>query len=535
MNKENMNNTPKATAKGVGKLRNLNAYKKSGFMVAIIIVMVALLVMLNAVSLVVAGKVNTTIDVTRDNTYSLTDINIEFIKGIDTPVEIVVCAPRSDYMGSAMVNYALEAYYVQETDSPSNYFNQTVALLENYPKYNDNITIKYVDTQSPDFDLLEQDSELSVSYGDIIVTAQNTVDGKKVDNMSVLAFDDIYAIESTDSGYSMGGYSPQYISGSYLETELSGAIYSVTSGGAKKVAYLSGRSTEKVADFVLEKLNLYNYEVTEVEGIVTAAALKDVDIVMLAAPTKDLTAEELSVLDTFLENNGNRGKSFFVFGSPSSPSTPNIDNFMEEWGIKVENGIAFETSDSRKNGDALFLVNPGESEITKEINSYEGLYYTSGNIALTRKYETSGTRTTNILLTTSASAVVAPKGSGEGYEPPKKAERREIPVVMVTTDVKTAGAELDYAELTSYVGYFASVDFLSETSAATYGNVDMTLTVLNKASGRTDMYFYPKVVGTYVMSPSDAAKTVVEIITMYAMPIVVFLGGVFVWIRRRTR
>ncbi len=512
------------------KLKNVNSLKKSGIMTAIVIVVVVLVTVLNVASIVFAQKVNTTLDITRDSSFSLTESNIEYLKGVEKEVEIIVCAPRADYVGTAMVSYAYQTYYVQEDNTPDNHFHQTVALIEHYPKYNDKISLKYVDTQSPEFDLLEQDSELTVSYGDIIVRSN---DGD-TDNMVVLAFDDIYAIESTDSS-SLYGYSSYYISGSYLESELSGAIYSVTSGDAKSVAYLSGRSTDAVADYVLEKLELYNYNIIEVEGLVTAEAIKDADIVMLAAPTKDLTAEELNVLDVFLENDGEKGKSFFVFGSPSSPSTPNINQFMEEWGIKVENGIAFETSDSRKNGDSLFLYNPGESAITAEINEYEGLYYSSGNIALSRKYEESGSRTTNILLQTSSSAVIAPKGSTSDYEPPKKAERSEIPVVMVTTDIVNAGAERDYAELISYVGYFASTDFLSETSAATYGNVDMTLTVFNTASGRSDMYFYPKVVGTYVMSPSDGQKLAVKIVTMYVMPVVVFIGGVFVWIRRRTR
>ena len=48
----------------------------------------------------------------------------------------------------------------------------------------------------------------------------------------------------------------------------------------------------------------------------------------------------------FLENGGKHGKNLLYFGSSSQLSTPNLDELLLDWGIKMDYGTVFETDEN---------------------------------------------------------------------------------------------------------------------------------------------------------------------------------------------
>ena len=131
---------------------------------------------------------------------------------------------------------------------------------------------------------------------------------------------------------------------------------------------------------------------------------------------------------------------------------------------------------------------------------------------------------------------MAPKGTKSGYTPPSSAKEAEIPTVMVTEDTTY---DDDYDEVTSYVGYFASADFVSDAwyDYGSVGNREYAVTVVNAISGRdsSNMYFLPKITGTTSMTVSDSQQTAVRVVCMIVLPLVVLIGGILIWILRRVR
>lgn len=526
--------------KNTEKLKNQNALKRGTFTVVIAVVVIALIVLANVFSTTLANKYPTTIDVTADSANSLTVENIDFIKEIEHPVEIILCATREGYTGSEMVNYAYSVYYVQENATPDNYFNQTVTFLESYPKYNENITISFIDPQSPKFSALESNYDVDITYGDILVRCTRPDEnGKETTFEEVVTFEDIYELYDTSSGsYSYYGSSYYTISASNLESELSSAIYTVASSDKRKIGLLSSHSTAGAEEALQSALEEYNFEFVDLDGTLNLEDLSEISTVMLVSPVSDLSSAELQVLDSYLENDGDRGKNFLVFGSTSSPATPNLDEFLEEWGITVEDGMSYETNGSYRLSDqnSIMLFNKSD-DITKSVNSAEKNFYCANNVALSQKYETSGTRTSHILMTTSAYAVVAPKGVN-GYTASSEDTKGEIPVIMLTEDTTY---DDNYDEISSYVGYFASADFIDDSwvEFGDNGNMMYTVAIANAINGRgsASMYYYPKVTGVYTMSTAltDAQYTAVYIVSIIVIPALLLIGGVVVWFRRRRR
>ncbi len=522
-------------AKKDEKLKNKNLLKRSTYTVVFALVLIAVLVLVNILSIVIAKRLPTTIDVTADSSNSLTESNIEFIKGIKNPVEVIVCATREGYTGSEMVNYAANTYYVQENATPYNYFNQTITLVESYPKYNNKIKVRYVDPQSPDFDALESDSDNTVNYGDIIVRCTREVDGKQETLESIIAFDKIYELYDASNGGAMYGMGYYAITASNIESELSSAIYTVAASNKSGIALLTGHAKKGAADSLVESLQGYNFEFLEVEGLLTEDALVDINTVVLVSPVSDLSANELKILDKFLDNDGERGNSFLVFGSISSPATPNLDQFMEEWGIRVKDGMAYETQSSYRYQDDILVFNK-ENDLTENANASEKICISGNNVALEQVYETSDSRTSHILMTTSPYAVLAPKGTKSGYTPPSTDKKGEMPIVMVTEDTTY---DDNYDEVSSYVGYFASAEFISSQwfDYGDVGNMEYAVTVVNAISGRdgSSMYFLPKITGTTSMTVSETQQAAVRVVCLYVLPVLVLIGGILVWIWRKNR
>ena len=518
-------------AKKGKKLKNVNFAKRSTFMILSGAILLAVLILVNVVSAVIANKLPTTLDVTTDNSNSLTQENINFIKSITSDVTVTVCAPRDSYTGADMINYAYNTYYVQENNTPYNYFNQTVTMVESYNKYNSHIKVRYVDPQSPDFDALESGSNTQISYGDIIVSANRN--GEKLS--TVITFKDVYELYDASNGGAAYGYGYYTISASNIESKLSGAIYTVASSNKAKVALLTGHGSKEDAATLTAALGEYNYEITEISGKITADALKDVNLVLLVKPTSDLDGTELKLMDTFLNNDGKKGKSFLVFGSTASPATPNLNEFMEEWGIGVQDAMAYETDSKYRFDDSIMLVN-NEDDLTKGVNDSKLYYYCAKNLALQQLFEEKDTRTSHILMKTNETAVLAPKGTSGGYTPPSSEKKQAIPVIMLTADVAYNN---NYDEQTSYVGYFGSSDFIA-SSWSNYndvGNLDFAINVVNISSGRngSSMYFLPKTTGAYTVSLTDSQHNTVTAITLYIVPIAMLVAGISVWIYRKAK
>ncbi len=527
------------------KIKNPKIMKRSIFTIIFSVVLIGVIIAVNIFSTTLAQKSDTTIDVTTDDVNTLTFENKEFISSIENPVEIVVCATRAGYTGSEMTSYVYEAYYVQENATPDNYFNQTVTLLESYPKFNDKISVRYVDPQSPSFRELESEYEVDITYGDILVRCTRPDDsGKMTTFESVITFEDIYELYDLSSGTSgsMYGYSTYVITASNIETEVSSAMFTVAASSKKKIALLTNHSTENAELAFTTALNDYNFETVSLDSIVSTETLEGIDVVLLVAPVSDLSESELDALDEFLDNDGKRGKSFMVFGSNASPATPNLNEFLEEWGIKVEDGMAYDTNPGYRlsDGHTMLLFNK-ENKLTESVNDSELSYYCADNVALSVAFEgeeaAKGTRTANVLMSTSVYAVKAPKNVN-GYTPSSNDVVGEMPIIISTSDT-TQNENFD--DVSSYVTYFAGVDFINESweQFGDNGNMEYAIAVANITNGReaASMYFLPKITGIHTMSTPLTERTtgIISFVGIFALPLIIVIGGVVVWFRRRRR
>lgn len=414
--------------------------------------------------------------------------NIDYIKGVDTKVTITVCSAEDQYV--EYMNYFAESYYSiivstqEEYDALYEYFTMTQKMLSQYEKYNKKIDVEYVDTQSVEFvEITSNYSDYSLTYGDMIVSA--TVNGKE--RVRVLTFDDIYVlVENTDTTYYAAAYS---INGNKLESSLTSAIAYVASTDSKKVAILSGHSNNPYDDAYIELLETNNYDIAEISGSTITSISNEYDAVVIAAPTMDFTSNEIAVISNFLDNDGKLGKGLMFFADASGPYLPNLYAFLKEWGISISDGIVFETDGNNCLADdpTTIVILPATLEDDGIVSDMS--YAVSGYNVPMKIYDASTyERKVTSFMTTSESAVIAPKGATKDWSDYTNSDKQQFDCVIQSVE---SGYDKDDSEITSCVMAFSSVEFYQYTwvSYASLCNRDIVMVCTDRACHMNDFNF----------------------------------------------
>ena len=220
--------------------------------------------------------------------------------------------------------------------------------MKNYKKINPKIDVKFVDAQTPDFNVYkERYSDADISLGDIIVDYTYDDNGVEKTKYKVLTFDDLYQIEEVSdyAAYTSSSYGS--ISGSMVETAVTSALYYVTKEQEDKIAVVTGYGCTDVSGY-LSTLEVSGYDFVEINDLSIDDIPKDATMLLLAAPTLDLSQSDVKKIDEFLlgkpgDKEFNYNKSLIYFSSNSQTDTPNLDGLLEDWGIEFTDGTVYET------------------------------------------------------------------------------------------------------------------------------------------------------------------------------------------------
>ena len=133
-------------------------------------------------------------------------------------IEIILCATKAGYTGSEMINYVNQNWGITESNSPDNYFNQTIRLIEEYPKYCSKINVSYIDPQEPSFQKLESETDIEINYGDVLVRATKADGSTKSTLLDIL---DLYEVQMMqDANYYYYGQETYRITLSNVENSM---------------------------------------------------------------------------------------------------------------------------------------------------------------------------------------------------------------------------------------------------------------------------------------------------------------------------
>ncbi len=519
---------PKKVKKS-GRIKNQALLKRGGYAVAITAAVMVGIIVLNVLLGVLAKRIPLEFDMTLDKKNSMSQENIEYIKALDKEVNVTICANEADYL-MYMSNYAPQMYGI--VDGDSNYYDQTLTLINRYDNYNKNIKIRYVDTQDTEFtEITAKYPQEQIGYGDIIVTCN---DGT-AERYKVVNFEDIYVLEEdeTYAAYGMSGY--YAITGNNIETALTSAIAYVTNNVDKKVAFITGHSTNDYTADYRELLKNNNYEIDVISEAVISNLSDEYNAVFIVAPTTDFLDTELDILSAFLDNDGKYGKGLMYFADAASPYLPNLSAFLAEWGIEVNEGIAFETNSSLHQADRPTEFLSGAFADDEILN---GMQYcvTGYNVPISTAFESHNAITTTVLFGTSDTVVNAPVGTPNNWTGADKYTKESFATVL---QAKRFNYDNDNNPIQNYVFAFSSIEFIhgeySESSGLSNRNIAFKAAERAVGAEETGIMFDAKTIETesYGAEVTEASRNAMLVIFMILLPVAMIALGIIVYIRRK--
>lgn len=508
------------------KLKNQAAFKKGGYSLAITSAVIVGVIIINILFSALSTRFVLEFDMSKNKDNSMDKNNIKYVQGIESDVDITVCAGEEDY--SSYMGYYAQEYGVSD-NAAVDYYDQTVTLLKKYSDYNKNITINFVNPQSTAFtDITSKYMNETLAYGDIIVSAGEGTNAKH----KIVGYKDIYSLYE-DSTYASYGMTYYTVTGNNLETAVTSAISYVLTDEIKKVALLTGHSSVDYTSTYKTMLQENNYDVTVVEDKLITSISKDFDAIAIVCPSIDFSASELDAISEFLDNDSKLGKGLMLYADASAPYLKELYDFVSQWGIVVEEGIVYETNEQNHLENDPTTIGTYSTERDDMLDGI-GTCISGNNVPLYPAFENKNSITVTPLTATSEQAVVAPKGTSAGWAGADKKEKREYNGCVIASK---SDYDEDNNPIASRVAVFSSTHFIeseySEMGSVT--NKELAMAVTESTTGADDngIVFTSKYLESETFTVNETSAKTMRTIFMWIIPLLTIAVSIFVYIRRK--
>ena len=331
--------------------------------------MIAVVLVIAVVANLAVNKLPTSVtsfDVTESGLYSLTDETKEFLAGLEDDVTIYVMSSESD------ADATLDA------------------TLQNMAEQTGHLSVIYVDPASNPSFLQEYEEVLDAYWNSLIVESS--------ERYTVVDYYDIYeySIDYTTYATTISGYD--------AEGQIDSAIAYVTSEVLPKVYVLTGHGEYSLGSGFTDVLSKLNCETVDLDLMVTEEIPGDCEVLIINAPTSDLSADDAEKILGYLSKGGDL---IAVTSFETSPEDmPNYCSVLAFYGVSYSEGIVLENNQGYYyRYESYLLPDVGSAEETQDITN--GYVFVAYSQALYEDAESAADAVSYTdLLTTSADAYI---------------------------------------------------------------------------------------------------------------------------------
>ncbi len=470
------------------------------------VVFVAAVVLVNVIATILLEKFPLSIDLTQDQSFQMAEDSKEFLKELDTEVQIHVLIEESEF--SSAGNF---------------YVTQIHSVLKQCTQYSSKVSLDFINFEKrPSYGKNEDGTYKygnALQSGNIIVEA--TVDG-----------DLRYKIFSSLEDFIEYDTSTYEVSESHAEADIIGAILIVTDKKPIQVANLTGFQENGAAGLVavMEK---NGYTFTDV-NIMTEEIPAGTEMILIAAPTVDYTQKEIDKVEKFLANSDNYGKNLIYVASYIQEDLPILEGYLKnDWKLEIGNGIIMETNQSNMYGGYFYTLHTlTGNQFVDTIPDYANVpVYMPAAVPIKGLDE----NTTTTLISTADSCVLQPENATEDWDYTKETKQTFDTAVISKRERYKDGS--DYVQ--SNVIVFGSEGFFVQEALEmeTFYNGDFTLEMVNTLSGKetNTLDIINKSQSQETLGVTDDVTATMRTIFMIIVPVATFAIGLVVWLRRKNK
>lgn len=388
----------------IKKILHSRKFSKGWLSIAIIAVFLACVVAVNIIASVLENKFpSLSVDITSSNMYQLQDDTKKLCKNVNQDIDIYLLTDE-------------DAFTSYDSSFGVAYFSQAIQFFKEIAALNSHITFKFEDTSSnPSFAKKYSNLNLTTSGSSTIcvIDAGN-------DRYKGLSMTDFFETENDSST----GYTK--IKSSKVEQAVCTAILGLTKENVAKACFVTSSG---VTSSYFSKLKTFldnqAYSTSTVDLDSNNKVPNDCDILFFVAPTTDISEQALKKVNDYLNTAKKSNKTFVYIPAPAviNGGTPNMDSFLEEQGIKIDNKWIYEEDNDyltplSPNDNRLSTFDYDDSDFTDGIDSStKVVMFDTWNITLTKgssaKVLLKSSKKADLLPTDAKSTDDIKKGSGK--------------------------------------------------------------------------------------------------------------------------
>lgn len=479
--------------------RNWKNTKFAGMAWILAILVLVIAVVLN----MILSRLDFSWDISPNKQYSLSATTEKYLDQLDDE-------------GKTVDFYVLTTQESLESDMESLTLYRT---LEAYDAH-ESINLIWVDpdTDNDTMEKINSDNAFTLSTGDMVFICDNVK--KRVPGSSM------YTTYTDSDGNTTG----EDFQGENLIT---GSIKGVAENVTPTVYFLSGHGEKSLDQYTKFTTNLtnYNYAAKELNLSETDGVPEDAALVLVAAPTKDITDAETEKLNAYLDNGGNI--SLLMSPNGGTFAYTNLEGIMKNYGFYMDYDRVSETNSSYHiSGDPYTIqceLNEldDDSEATDLTSALvnQGLYTFMPESRSFRYNDESGTYTIAPLITTYDSAVGEPYG-GISDDPEEESGQ-----LLLAAHSTSPGRN------NSKMVVFGNAEFIDDEHVSDDTVIVPVYLYLSTISwmynSDIDMDISTKSTTNDYISLQDAGFAKGLMVVLTVIPIAIMAVGVGVWIKRR--
>lgn len=490
----------------MAKIRNTKSkiFTSFAWIIALLILVIAIIVN------IVVAKLDFNIDVSVQKLFSLSKTSTEYLDELDSN------------------GTQIDMYFLMDMDELEN-DSTTRSLYRALVEYDKHESINLIDFDpNEDEEILQKinpDNVYTLSQGDIVLFCGDNK--RHVNGISMY---------STTNNYDSNGNitdSEEFFTG---ENIITSNIKAVVDGFLPTVYFLTGHGEKEMQnsyDNISSLMQSKNYRTMPLNLSDAENVPDDAEIIILASPSSDITVQEYEKISEYLDDGG----SMSVFLSPNGGEFDynNIQKLLNPFCLKIEYDFVRETDSTYhiSGDDTTILCNLTEQEESSALYAdmqslIDSEFYTympkSRSVDINYTGENIASLETGVLISTNTSAIAEPYG---GTYDSDVVEDYELPLAVYSEDKSRNNAKVvlfgnsefiddehisDVSYLSSYYVYLATVTWMADQ------NLDMGI---GAKSAATD----------YLSVTKDTAQMLVFV--FIALPVVIMVIGVAIWLRRR--
>lgn len=311
--------------------------KNGSYSVGMTVLVIAIIVILNLLAGQIPEKYRN-LDVSSTKIYEISKTSKKLLKNLEHKVKFTVLADQA------------------QTDE------RIVTFLSKYAGLSSKLSVEWIDPVLHPSALQEYEA----SENSIVVSCEDT------QKKEIVSFQDIIVMDMA-SYYYTGSASEVSFDG---EGQLSSAVHAVTSEEVNKIYQTSGHGEMTLSSTIQELLEKGNYTVEGVNTVMKPEIPKDCELLLIHAPSSDLTEDEKNAIEEYLKNGGD---VMLLLGDTNSTELPNLASLLKTYGMEGADGYIADTKRSYQNNYYCFfpqlsvsgdLAENLESQMTLLLNAH---------------------------------------------------------------------------------------------------------------------------------------------------------------------